>query len=32
VVIEVKNQKGDTTGVGHASAIVPNAYLAPEDL
>ena len=32
VDIEVKNQKGDTTGVGQGSAIVPNAYLPPEDL
>ena len=32
VVIEVKNQKGDTTGVGQGSAIVPNAFLPPEDL
>ena len=31
VEIEVKNQKGDTTGVGQGSAIVPNAYLPPED-
>jgi len=30
VDIEVKNQKGDTTGVGQGSAIVPNAYLPPE--
>ena len=32
VDIEVKNQKGDTTGVGQGSAIVPNAFLPPEDL
>jgi len=32
VGIEVKNQKGDTTGVGQGSAIVPNAFLPPEDL
>ena len=32
VDIEVKNQKGDTTGVGQGSAIVPNAFLPSEDL
>ncbi len=32
VDIEVKNQKGDTTGVGQGSAVVPNAFLPPEDL
>ena len=32
VDIEVKNQRGDTTGVGQGSAIVPNAFLPPEDL
>ncbi len=32
VDIEVKNQKGDTTGVGQGSAIVPNAFLPPVDL
>ena len=32
VEIEVKNQKGDTTGVGQGSAIVPNAFLPPEGL
>ena len=32
VDIEAKNQKGDTTGVGQGSAIVPNAYLPSEDL
>jgi acyl dehydratase len=32
VDIEVKNQKGDTTGVGQGSAIVPNAFLPPEEL
>ena len=32
VDIEVQNQKGDTTGIGQGSAIVPNAYLPPEDL
>ena len=31
VDIEVKNQKGDTTGVGQGSAIVPNAFLAQEE-
>ena len=31
VAIEVKNQKGDTTGVGEGSAIVPSAYLPPEE-
>ena len=31
VDIEVKNQRGDTTGVGQGSAIVPNAYLPPVD-
>ena len=32
VDIEVQNQKGDTTGIGQGSAIVPNAYLPPEAL
>ena len=32
VAIEVKNQKGDTTGVGQGTAIVPTAFLPPEDL
>jgi acyl dehydratase len=32
VNIEVTNQKGNTTGVGQGSAIVPNAFLPPEDL
>ena len=32
VDIEVQNQKGDPTGIGQGSAIVPNAYLPPEDL
>ncbi|HAA94483.1 MAG: hypothetical protein FI717_08220 [SAR202 cluster bacterium] len=32
VDIGVKNQRGDTTGVGQGSAIVPNAYLPAEDL
>lgn len=31
VDIEVQNQKGDTTGVGKGSAIVPNAFLPPEE-
>ena len=31
VDIEVKNQKGDTTGVGQGSAVVPNAFLPPEE-
>ena len=31
VNITAENQKGDTTGVGQGSAIVPNAYLPPED-
>ena len=30
--IEVNNQKGDTTGVGQGSAIVPSAFLPQEDL
>ena len=32
VDIEVTNQKGNTTGVGQGSAIVPNAFLPSEDL
>ena len=32
VDIEAKNQRGDTTGVGQGSAVVPNAFLPPEDL
>ena len=32
VDIEAKNQKGDTTGVGQGSAVVPNAFLPPEGL
>ncbi len=32
VNIEAKNQRGDTTGVGQGSAVVPNAFLPPEDL
>ena len=31
VKVEVQNQRGDTTGVGGGSAIVPNAYLPPEE-
>ena len=31
VNITAENQKGDTTGVGQGSAIIPNAYLPPED-
>ena len=31
VAITAQNQKGDTIGVGQGSAIVPNAYLPPED-
>ena len=31
VAITAQNQKGDTTGVGQGRAIVPNAYLPPED-
>ncbi len=31
VKIEAQNQRGDTTGVGSGSAIVPQAYLPPED-
>ena len=31
VKIEAQNQRGDTTGVGGGSAIVPNAYLPPEE-
>ena len=31
VNITAENQKGDTTGVGQGSAIVPNAYMPPED-
>ncbi|MCY3691006.1 MAG: hypothetical protein OXH30_03275, partial [Chloroflexi bacterium] len=30
VDIKVENQRGDTTGVGQGSAVVPNAYL-PQD-
>ena len=31
VKIEVQNQRGDTTGVGSGSAIVPQAYLPVEE-
>ena len=31
VKIEAQNQRGDTTGVGSGSAIVPNAYLPAEE-
>ena len=31
VKIEAHNQRGDTTAVGSGSAIVPNAYLPPEE-
>ena len=31
VKIEAQNQRGDTTGVGSGSAIVPQAYLPPEE-
>ncbi len=31
VKIEARNQSGDTTGVGSGSAIVPNAFLPPEE-
>ena len=30
VDIKVENQRGDTTGVGQGSAVVPNAFL-PQD-
>ena len=29
--IQVINQNGDTTGIGQGSAIVPNAYMDPEE-
>ena len=32
VEIEVMNQRGDTTGIGQGSAIVPNAFMPSEDL
>ena len=31
VEIKVENQKGDTTGIGAGSAVVPNAYLPTEE-
>ena len=31
VEIKSKNQRGDTTGVGNGSAVVPNAYLPQEE-
>ena len=31
VKIEAQNQRGDTTAVGTGGAIVPNAYLPPEE-
>ena len=31
VDIKVANQEGDTTGIGKGSAIVPNAFLPPEE-
>ena len=31
VKIEAQNQRGDTTGVGSGSAVVPQAYLRPEE-
>jgi len=31
VEIKAENQKGDTTGIGSGSAVVPNAYLPVED-
>lgn len=31
VKIEAQNQRGDTTGVGSGSAVVPNAYLPLEE-
>ena len=31
VKIEAQNQRGDTTGVGNGSAVVPQAYLPPEE-
>ena len=30
VDIDVKNQRGDTTGVGQGSAVVPNAFMPPD--
>ena len=31
VEIRAENQRGDTTGVGQGSAVVPNAYLPPAE-
>ncbi len=31
VKIEAHNQRGDTTGAGSGSAVVPQAYLPPEE-
>ena len=31
VMIEAQNQRGDTTGVGGGSAVVPNAFLPTEE-
>ena len=31
VEVKVENQKGDTTGIGNGSAVVPNAYLPAEE-
>jgi hypothetical protein len=31
VEIKAENQNGDTTGVGKGSAVVPNAFLPPEE-
>ena len=31
VEIKAENQRGDTTGVGQGSAVVPNAYLPPDE-
>ena len=31
VKIEARNQRGDTTGAGSGSAVVPQAYLPPEE-
>ncbi len=31
VEIKAENQRGDTTGAGQGSAVVPNAYLPPDE-
>ena len=31
VEIKAENQRGDTTGVGQGSAVIPNAYLPLEE-